>query len=72
MMKLIPNWKVVLRKAWSIKLMLLAGLLSGVEVALPFFIDGFAQGIAAGLSLAVTFAALVLRIVAQQGVANAD
>lgn len=72
MVKLVPNWKAVLQKAWSIRLMLLAGLLSGIEVALPFFTDNFHKGIAAGLSLAVTFAALVMRIVAQQDVTNAD
>lgn len=72
MVRLIPNWKAVLQKAWSIRLMLLAGLLSGIEVALPFFTDNFPKGIAAGLSLAVTFAALVMRIIAQQDVTNAD
>lgn len=34
--KLIPNWKEVLRCAWSIRLMLLAALLSGLEIILPF------------------------------------
>jgi hypothetical protein len=38
-MKLVANWRAVLRCAWSIRLMILAGLLSGVEVALPL-LDG--------------------------------
>lgn len=72
MIKIIPNWKSILKHAWSIRLMLLAGLLSGIEVALPFFVDDFPKGVAAGLSLAVTFAALISRLVAQQGITNAD
>ncbi|WP_271896340.1 hypothetical protein [Candidatus Phyllobacterium onerii] len=34
-MKLVPNWRAVLRYAWSVRLMLLAGLLSGIEAVLP-------------------------------------
>lgn len=72
MFHLVANWKSILKGAWSIRLMLLAGLLSGIEVALPFFVDGFPKGVAAGLSLAVTFAALISRLIAQQGITNAD
>ena len=34
-MKPVANWRAVLRKAWSARLMLLAALLSGAEVVLP-------------------------------------
>lgn len=34
-MRLIHNWKAVLRYAWSIRFLVLAAVLSGVEVALP-------------------------------------
>lgn len=33
-MTLLPNWPAILRHAWSIRLILLAALLSGLEVAL--------------------------------------
>ena len=33
----VHNWRKVLRYAWSIRLTLLAAVLSGIEVALPFF-----------------------------------
>lgn len=62
------DWLLILKKAWSIRLMILAGLLSGIEVALPFFIDDFPRGIAAGISLVITFAALVARIIVQKDV----
>lgn len=67
---LVPNWRAVLKRAWSIRLMILAGLLSGIEVALPFFVDEWPRGIAAGASLFVTFAALISRVVVQNGVSN--
>jgi hypothetical protein len=38
-LELIPDWKRVLRRAWSIRLMLLAGLLSGLEAILPIVMD---------------------------------
>ena len=50
-MELVPHWRRVLKHAWSIRLMLLAGLLSGLEVALPL-IDGLfdiPQGVFAAL-----------------------
>lgn len=65
----ISNWRQVLRYAWSIRLMLLAALLSGFEVALPFFTD-IPTGIFAALSALTTAAAFVARLVAQKGVSD--
>lgn len=70
-MKLLDNWKDILRKAWSIRLILLAGLLSGLEVALPFFSDAMPRGIFASLSVLVVGGAFVARLVAQQGLSDA-
>lgn len=69
-MKLVANWREVLRYAWSIRLMIAAGLFSGLEIALPLFQDVFPldRGIFAGLSLLFTAAAFVTRLVAQQKV----
>jgi hypothetical protein len=36
MFKLKPNWWEVLRYAWSVRLIVLAGLLQGLEVAIPY------------------------------------
>jgi polyferredoxin len=69
-MKLIWNWREILRRAWSIRLMLLAALLSGVEVALPFFMDSMPRGIFAGLSFLVVASAFVARLVAQKGLSE--
>ena len=66
-MQLLPNWRAVLQRAWSIRLMILAGLLSGVEIALPL-LDGvidIPQGVFAALSFAATAGAFVTRLIAQ-------
>ncbi|HEX5940497.1 MAG TPA: hypothetical protein VFZ12_09065, partial [Dehalococcoidia bacterium] len=68
-MKLIPNASAVLRKAWSVRLIALAGLLSGFEVALPF-LEGWLPvptGTFAALSGITTAAAFYARLVAQKG-----
>jgi hypothetical protein len=67
-MKLYDNWKDILRRAWSIRLMLLAGLLSGCEVILPLFIDAMPRNVFAILSLLAVSGAFVARLVAQKDV----
>lgn len=69
-MILVPEWRKVLRRAWSVRLMLAAALLSGVEIALPL-LDGYlpiAPGIFAALSALTTAAAFIARIVAQKDI----
>ena len=67
-MKLTDNWKGILRKAWSIRLMILAGVLSAVEVILPLFADSIPRGTFAALSGVTVAAAFVARLVAQQDI----
>jgi len=67
-MHLYTNWKEILRKAWSIRFMILAGVLSGVEVILPFFSDAIPRGPFAALSFVAVSAAFVSRLVAQRDV----
>lgn len=64
-MRLIENWKKVLRYGWSIRLIVLAGLLSGAEIVLPLFVDSIPRNLFAVLSMLVTAGAFVARIVAQ-------
>jgi len=71
-MNLLPDWRRILRHAWSIRLMLLAGLLSGCEAALPFFADSLPRGIFAGLSIVVAAGALVARVTVQKGIHGDD
>ena len=72
-LKLAPNWKAIATRAWSMWLMGLAALLSGIEVAISLYPEAFdffgvPSGYAAIASGVVTFAAMIARLVAQQGV----
>lgn len=69
-MKLIRNWKDVLTKAWSARLMILAGILSGAEVALPYFTAVIPPGILSALSSMVVSAAFIARFLAQKNMVN--
>lgn len=65
-LKLVDNWKLILRKAWSVKFMVLAGLLSAVEVMLPMFASHLPRNLFAALSGLAVAVALVARIYAQK------
>jgi hypothetical protein len=67
---LADDWRDILRRAWSVRLILLAGLLSGLEVVLPFFPDLIPRLPYAVLTLGVVAAAFVARLIAQQGLAG--
>ena len=64
-MRLIDDWKKVLRYGWSIRLIVLAGLLSGAEVVLPMFGDVLPRRLFAALMFSVTVAAFIARLTAQ-------
>ena len=49
-MKLYPNWKDILQKAWSIRFMVIAAILSGIEIILPIFGDQIPKNLFAILS----------------------
>lgn len=69
-MKLLPHWWDVLKRAWSIRLMIIAAVLSGIEIALPL-LDGvidIPRGLFAAASGITTAAAFVARLVAQENI----
>lgn len=67
---LLPDWKSVLSKAWSVKFMGLAAVLSGLESAAAIAGESIARQFPAGLYAAVvgvvTMLALVARLLAQK------
>lgn len=71
-MNLVPNAGAILKHAWSIRLILIAAALSGIEVALaiagPFI--PVRPGIFAAVSMVVTMSAFVARFVAQTKVSG--
>ena len=64
-MNLVPEWKWLLRKTWSIRLVILSALLSGFEMILPLFVDTLPRNLFAALSMCSAIAAGIARVVAQ-------
>lgn len=65
-MKLIDDWRWVLRRAWSMRLAVLAACLSASEVAIQILAPAFPTGRFAALAGLVSLAAAVARLI-QQG-----
>jgi hypothetical protein len=63
--KLLPNWKAVLWRSWSVWLGIAASLLGAIELLLPLFQDWMPRGPFAIASLVLALAVPVARITAQ-------
>ncbi|SCW95684.1 hypothetical protein [Ancylobacter rudongensis] len=72
-MKLLPNWREILFKAWSVRLLMLAMLLTAIEAVLPLitFIP-IPPGYFAVLSGLVTGAAFGARLLAQKNLSAGE
>lgn len=71
-MRLVANWRAVLTRAWSVRLMVLAFVLTVLEVALPL-LDGYLPippYTFAALSGLATAGAFVARLIAQQNISG--
>lgn len=69
-MTLLENWLEVLKRAWSIRLILLAAFFSGLEVVLPILGGESQSGVFAALSFLATAGAFASRLVAQSGLSH--
>ena len=65
-MTLSENWRDLIRKAWSVRFMVLAFMLTMAEVMLPFFSDAVPPRLFAVLSGLAVAGAFVSRLVAQK------
>ena len=65
-MKLHDEWKSILRGAWSVRLIVLSGILSAVEGLLPMFSDSLPKGLFAAASVIIGVAALLARVTVQK------
>jgi hypothetical protein len=69
---IIHNWRDVLRSAWSVRLMAVAGILTGIEAALPL-LDGYVdvpRRTFAAVTFAVVCGAFIARFFAQKGLSK--
>lgn len=67
-MKLLHDWQDVLKRAWSIRLILLTGFFSGMEAALPVLggMESVPRGLFALLSFISANGAFVTRVMQQK------
>jgi hypothetical protein len=71
-MKLLDDWKRIARKAWSVRLMLAAGVLSGCEAVVPMLGGYLPRRTFAVVVFVVVMSALVARFVAQRSMRDDD
>lgn len=64
-MRLSAEWKLLMRRAWSFRLIVLSGLLSGAEVILPLFIDTMPRNVFSVAALCAAVGGAFARIIAQ-------
>lgn len=69
-MKLVKEWRKVLRNAWSIKLALASAALTAAELALPYLTDVIPKNVFGILAFVVGVAAAVARVVSQTTVSG--
>lgn len=71
-MKLLSDWKLIVRKAWSVRLALLSAVLSALEFVMQYLAPDHASGAFALTAGVVSLAAAVARLVAQPKVWKQD
>lgn len=73
-MRLVPNWRVVLRDAWSVRLIVAAFVLTAAEVMLPLMGDALPvpRFTFAALSALASAGAFVARLVAQSSISGGE
>ena len=70
-MRLGNNWLEILKRAWSVRFIAVAGLLTGLETVLPLahawgWLEWMPRGVLAGLSFVVVCGAFVSRFLVQR------
>lgn len=71
-MRLLPEWRLLVKGAWSIRLVVLSTVFSGIEVILPLFVDSIPRNSFAVLSMLAAIGAGVARVIAQPRMGNRD
>ena len=69
-MTMIDDWRVVAKKAWSMRLILACAALSGMEAALPMLSGWMPSGVLAGLSCVAAIPAGIARVIMQKELHN--
>lgn len=66
-MRLVEDWKKIVRRAWSIKFAILTLFAALLEVVLPAFTSVVPIGVMAGLAAVSSLLSALTRVLQQQG-----
>jgi hypothetical protein len=70
-MRLVEDWRTVLRKAWSVKFNVAAAICGGGEIAVQIWQPtSIRPGVFAGIAFIVSIAATAARVMAQKELTN--
>ena len=64
---LLDDWRRVARRAWSIRLSIVAAIFTAAEVVVPLFGDVLPRGVFVLLAFSASIGAAIARVVAQPG-----
>ena len=64
-MRVRKDWRYIINRAWSIRLMILSAVLGAVEISLPLFSELAPRNAFAVLSMLVAVSAAVVRVLNQ-------
>ena len=62
---LLDDWRKIARRAWSIRLSIIAALFTAAEVVVPLFGDVLPHGVFVLLAFSASIGAAIARLVAQ-------
>jgi len=62
---LLEDWRKIARRAWSIRLSIVAAVFTAAEVVVPLFGDALPRGVFVLLAFVTSIGAAVARLVAQ-------
>lgn len=69
-LELIPDWKTVLDRAWSVKFQALAGVCGVLELLLPLYVQDMPRGWFAAASVINAVLGIGARVMAQKEVVS--
>lgn len=61
-----PEWKNILKRAWSVRFMLLASVFIGAEAIVPLFVDALPRGVFAALTFVSIIFGTISRVIVQK------
>ncbi len=71
-LRLNPSWKLIVKRAWSVRFMALAAIFMGCEAIVPLFIDTLPRGLFASLTFLSIVGGAVARLYLQKGIDSSE